>query len=73
MKPEKDTTPPNASRFEFVTVASHRARQLLQGCTPRVEAALKPARTALRDVQAGEIVGERVQPDAANADAAAKA
>lgn len=56
MKPEKTTTtPPSANRFEFVTVASHRARQLLQGCTPRVEAALKPARTALHEVQAGAI------------------
>jgi DNA-directed RNA polymerase omega subunit len=72
MKPEKDTTPPNASRFEFVTVASHRAHQLLQGCTPRVEAALKPARTALREVQAGAIVGERVQPAAAGGDTADK-
>lgn len=47
--------PPTTSRFEFVTVASHRARQLLQGCTPRVEAESKPARTALREVMAGAV------------------
>ena len=44
------------SRFEFVAVASARAKQLLQGCTPRVtDDALKPARIALREVEAGEV------------------
>lgn len=60
---KKPITPPTSSRFEFVTVASHRARQLLQGCTPRVEAESKPARTALREVQAGTIESTRVTPD----------
>jgi DNA-directed RNA polymerase omega subunit len=44
------------SRFEFVAVATARAKQLLQGCTPRVEdAAIKPARTAMREVEAGAV------------------
>jgi DNA-directed RNA polymerase omega subunit len=46
------------SRFEFVTVASHRARQLLRGCTPRVEVSAKPARVALREVEAGVVAKE---------------
>jgi DNA-directed RNA polymerase subunit K/omega len=46
------------SRFEFVAVASARARQLLQGCTPRVEVSAKPARTARREVEAGTVVKE---------------
>ncbi len=45
-----------ASRFEFVALASARAKQLLQGCTPRVaDDALKPARIALREVEAGQV------------------
>ena len=44
------------SRFEFVAVASARAKQLLAGCTPRVEdVAIKPARIALREVEAGQV------------------
>jgi DNA-directed RNA polymerase subunit K/omega len=44
---------PNA--FEFVTVAGARARQLLRGCTPRVEGGTKLARIAEREVIAGEV------------------
>ena len=43
--------PKNA--FEFVTVASARARQLLEGCVPKVEGSPKPARRALQEVQTG--------------------
>ena len=42
--------------FEFVVVASARAKQLLRGCTPRVEPTelpSKPARIAQREVEAG--------------------
>ncbi len=39
--------------FEFVTVAAARARQLLQGCLPKVEGSPKPARRALQEVAAG--------------------
>jgi DNA-directed RNA polymerase subunit K/omega len=45
---------PNA--FEFVSVAGARARQLLDGCTPRVEAGTdKAARIAEREVLAGTV------------------
>jgi DNA-directed RNA polymerase subunit K/omega len=47
------TRPRNA--FEFVTLASARARQLLKGCIPRVEGSPKPARRALQEVSAGQI------------------
>jgi DNA-directed RNA polymerase subunit K/omega len=43
--------PQNA--FEFVTIASARARQLLKGCTPKVEGSPKPARRALQEVALG--------------------
>ncbi len=36
--------------FEFVTVAAARARQLLQGCVPKVEGSPKLARRALQEV-----------------------
>jgi DNA-directed RNA polymerase subunit K/omega len=42
--------------FEFVAVASARAKQLMKGCVPRVEAPQqsgKAARTAQREVMAG--------------------
>ena len=41
--------------FEYVTVASARARQLLQGCVPKVEGSAKPARRALQEVQSGAV------------------
>jgi DNA-directed RNA polymerase subunit K/omega len=42
--------------FEFVTVASARARQLLNGCTPKVEAGSpKKARVAMREVKVGAV------------------
>jgi DNA-directed RNA polymerase subunit K/omega len=44
-----------ANSFEFVTVASARARQLLQGCLPKVEGSPKPARRALQEVAAGVV------------------
>jgi DNA-directed RNA polymerase subunit K/omega len=47
------TRPPNS--FEFVTVASARARQLLNGCVPKVEGSPKPARRALQEVAAGAV------------------
>ena len=43
------------SRFEFVVMASARARQLLEGCRPRVEGAHKTARIALREVTSGAL------------------
>ena len=41
--------------FEFVTVAASRARQLLQGCVPKVEGSPKPARRALQEVSSGAV------------------
>jgi DNA-directed RNA polymerase subunit K/omega len=49
---------PNA--FEFVVVASARAKQLLQGCLPKVEPSAKPARTAQREVLSGLV--HRAEP-----------
>jgi DNA-directed RNA polymerase subunit K/omega len=51
--PSSSSRPKNA--FEFVTVASARARQLLKGCTPKVEGSPKPARRALQEVAQGMI------------------
>ncbi|MBI2222056.1 MAG: DNA-directed RNA polymerase subunit omega [Acidobacteria bacterium] len=42
--------------FEFVAVASARARQLLNGCTPKVEAMTpKKARVAMKEVKSGAV------------------
>lgn len=49
--------------FEFVTLAAARARQLLEGCVPKVEGSPKPARRALQEVASGAVT--RVEPDAA--------
>ena len=51
--PRPTARPKNS--FEFVTVASHRARQLLEGCTPKVEGSAKPARRALQEVVSGVV------------------
>ena len=48
--------------FEFVTIAAARARQLLQGCLPKVEGSPKPARRALQEVAAGAV--DRATPAA---------
>jgi DNA-directed RNA polymerase subunit K/omega len=47
------TRPKNA--FEFVTIASARARQLLQGCTPKIEGSAKLARRAQQEVKSGAV------------------
>ncbi len=41
--------------FEFVAIASARAKQLLVGCTPRVDGSAKPARRAQQEVLAGMV------------------
>jgi DNA-directed RNA polymerase subunit K/omega len=51
--PRSAVRPKNA--FEVVTVAAARARQLLRGCTPRVEGSAKPARRALQEVATGSV------------------
>lgn len=59
-------TPRPASRpansFEFVTIAAARARQLLEGCLPRVEGSAKPARRALQEVVAGAVKRSETVP-----------
>jgi len=47
--------------FEFVVIASARAKQLLEGCTPRVEGSAKPARLAQQEVLAGVV--QKVEPE----------
>ena len=54
MESTRPTTRPRNS-FEFVTVASARARQLLEGCVPKVDGSPKPARRALQEVVSGAI------------------
>jgi DNA-directed RNA polymerase subunit K/omega len=54
--------PKNA--FEVVTVASARARQLLEGCVPKVDGSPKPARRALQEVAAGAVSREDQRPAA---------
>ena len=51
--PRPTTRPKNS--FEFVTVAAARARQLLEGCVPKVEGSPKPARRALQEVASGAV------------------
>ena len=47
--------PEAKNAFEFVLLAGARARQLMRGCTPRVEGPEKPARLAAREVEQGHI------------------
>jgi DNA-directed RNA polymerase subunit K/omega len=47
--------------FEFVTMSGARARQLLQGCTPRTQGSAKPARLAQQEVREGKV--QKVVPD----------
>jgi DNA-directed RNA polymerase subunit K/omega len=63
--PRPTTRPANS--FEFVTIAAARARQLLEGCVPRVEGSPKPARRALQEVVAGEV--KRADTSTPDADA----
>ena len=53
-----------ANSFEFVTLASARARQLLQGCLPKIEGSAKPARRALQEASAGLITRVEDTPTA---------
>lgn len=45
-----------ANSFEFVILASLRVRQLVDGCTPRVEGEGKKTTIAKREVLAGKIM-----------------
>lgn len=50
--------------FEVVTVAAARARQLLEGCVPKVDGSPKPARRALQEVVTGAISRDPETPPA---------
>jgi DNA-directed RNA polymerase subunit K/omega len=42
-------------RFEFVTIAGARARQLLEGCTPRTTGSEKLVKLAQKEVKEGKV------------------
>jgi DNA-directed RNA polymerase omega subunit len=49
------------NKFEFVTLAGARARQLLAGCAPRtIATSQKPAKIAQKEVREGKI--EKINP-----------
>ena len=48
-----------SGKFEFVVVAGARARQLLQGCTPRTVGSDKLVKLAQKEVKEGKV--EKVQ------------
>jgi DNA-directed RNA polymerase subunit K/omega len=48
-----------SGRFEFVVVAGARARQLLDGCTPRTSGSDKLVKIAQKEVKEGKV--EKVQ------------
>ena len=50
------------SRFEFVSVASARAHQLLRGCLPKIEGSAQPARRAQQEVASGVVSRIDVAP-----------
>ncbi|MBR5999758.1 MAG: DNA-directed RNA polymerase subunit omega [Oxalobacter sp.] len=49
------------NRFELTLCATYRARQLLQGHTPKVESNDKETVVALREIAAGEIGTEMLR------------
>jgi len=49
-----------SGRFEFVVVAGARARQLLEGCTPRTSGSDKVIKLAQKEVKEGKV--EKVEP-----------
>jgi DNA-directed RNA polymerase subunit K/omega len=59
---ERSTTKRPKNAFEVVTVASARARQLLEGCVPKVEGSPKPARRALQEVATGAVARDDRRP-----------
>ena len=43
------------NRFELALAATYRARKLVQGHTPKVDAKDKPTVTALREIASGQV------------------
>lgn len=54
---------PEMGKFEFVTLATLRAAQLMRGCSPRVPAGRKSTTTAQREVAAGLVIAGPRTPD----------
>jgi len=50
------------NRFQLTLAATYRARQLLQGHTPKVEAKDKPTVVALREIAAGITIFSQKKP-----------
>jgi DNA-directed RNA polymerase subunit K/omega len=50
------------NKFEFVVLSGARAKQLLRGCTPKVEGHEKPARLAMKEVKMEKIEMIRIEP-----------
>jgi DNA-directed RNA polymerase subunit K/omega len=50
------------SRFEFVSIASARAHQLLRGCLPKMEGSAQPARRAQQEVAMGLVPRVDIEP-----------
>ena len=48
------------NKFEFVIVSGARARQLLRGCTPKVQGPEKPVRLAMKEVREKKV--EKIEP-----------
>ena len=49
------------NKFEFVTLAGARAKQLQAGCTPKVDGSEKIARLAMKEVKTGKV--EKIQTE----------
>jgi DNA-directed RNA polymerase subunit K/omega len=47
--------PETPNKFEFVIVAGARARQLLNGCTPKTSGSEKLVRLAQKEVREGKV------------------
>jgi DNA-directed RNA polymerase subunit K/omega len=54
-----DTRTPSTNKFEFVIVAGARARQLIDGCTPRTTGTGKPIKLAQKEVREGKVAKVR--------------
>ena len=61
--------PPDMGRFEYVVLASLRAKQLTRGCLPRVTGTHKSAVTARMEVSEGKVIASLEAPAAALEDA----
>ncbi len=52
-----------SNRFELVLGAARRAKQLLKGARPLVESDNKDVVTALREIAAGKVILEHLEPE----------